>query len=368
MSNSDNEVSLPELFDPFFLETLQEKWAAGHYLFGAEIIDAQHLWSLALLHKADILLRQKKEFAIAKATAFLGEAVSFIDEHLKFEEDVMRASEFPDIDRRLQEHRELVQNARQLLQQGKSAALMPILNAWFERHARETDVAWRTHLLHKHTNLQNFISAVQKDPVGEAQMPHALLYRQLMISHEILPGIKKAVIEDIFQIWKRFAVHINIPLIDMQHLWLIKMIVELEGMLHISFDERRAMLENVLSDLIAYVQIHFDCEEALMAKLQFPDFAQHHKIHVEFRRSVHKMHEDYLSGNHHALSGLVTMLRQWLVTHIVIEDTKIARFAMNNKIDALTASRVLIRDKQIPIDRDHMMLYTYVSARLRALG
>ena len=89
-------------------------------------------------------------------------------------------------------------------------------------------------------------------------------------------------------------------------------------------------------------------------------------MHEDFKRTVSKLKFDYDSGNHHSMSNLVTVMRQWLITHIVIEDAKFARFCQQDAQKSLEASRLLIREKAIALSRDQTLLFMYIAARLRA--
>lgn len=58
------EFSVPEIFDPFFLEVLHKHWNDSHFAIGIEIIDAQHLWLVALVSKMEILQQAKQGGAL----------------------------------------------------------------------------------------------------------------------------------------------------------------------------------------------------------------------------------------------------------------------------------------------------------------
>lgn len=367
------DFSIPEIFDPFFLELLHRRWTDAHLSLGVEIIDAQHLWLVGLLYKMEIMQNYKDpNVRLAKMTAYARELLNFLKKHLDLEHRVITAAEMPRSQQIIQEQLsfwERLQTAFKLNQEGginSPEAFVELFKSWLERHIKEEDAHWKLHLSKKHFNPSDFVRAVVVDIEEEAESPHALLYRQLIVAQEVIPGIRKAVLDDLFLLWKRFDVCTKIPLIDMQHLWLFKMVVEVEGMLHISFDERRAHLEKVLGELIEYVGVHFASEEGLMEKVGYATFRSHRKLHDDFRRTVYKLKDEYYSGNHHALSGLVSLLRQWLLTHIVIEDSKFARFCSGEIEKTVVASRQLIREKQIKIPRDQVLVYSYITARSRA--
>ncbi len=368
-------VSIPEIFDPFFLESLHHHWTSSRFALGIEIIDAQHLWLIALVFKMESLLQlPASRSQSGKMVAYARELVRALRSHLELEERVMKAAEMPRHEEIARDHAEFLSRLTTASKADHNGALqnaqgfVNLIKLWLDRHTKVDDPQWKVYLSQHHYNPVDFVGAVVIDITAEHESVHMQLYRQLLVAQEVIPGIRKAILDDLFQLWKRFEVRTNIPLIDMQHLWLFKMVVEMESMLHVSFAERRTHLERVLADMIDYVEIHFNSEEWLMAKLGYADEKGHHRLHDDFRRTVQKLKQDYDAGNHHSLSSLVTLLRQWLLTHIVIEDSKFARACAHDPQTTINASRVLIREKEIAIPRDQTLIYTYITARMRASG
>jgi len=373
MTVATPEFSINEIFDPFFLESLHKQWLDDHLTLGADVIDAQHLWLSALIMKMEWLLKAAPSaLRTAKLSSYADELLRFLSAHLELEELVMRTSEMPQIDDIAREHAELLVKLREALpkdaaaSQDKMAGFVQVVKMWVNRHIKIEDPRWKVHLGKKHFSPNDYVRSVLKDVLSEDESAHSLLYEQLMVQHEVIPGIRKETLDDLFLLWKRFDVRTNVPLIDMQHMWLFKMVIEVEAMLHIAFEQRREHLEWVLSELLSYVDVHFMSEEHLMEKLGFKEEKNHRKLHEDFKRTVTKLKVEYDGGNHHSLSSLVTLLRQWLLTHIVIEDKKFAHFCEAEPQKSLNASRVLIRDKNIAIPRDQTLIYMYISARLRA--
>lgn len=372
-ASANAEFSVSEIFDPFFLESLHKQWLDDHLTLGADVIDAQHLWLIALILKMEWLLKAPAtQQRSAKLHSYASEVLQFLSAHIELEELVMKTSEMPQIDDIAREHAELLAKLREALPkddaagQEKIAGFVQVVKMWVNRHIKIDDPRWKVHLGKKHLSPNDYVRSVLKDMLAEDESAHSLLYKQLMVQHEVIPGIRKDTLDDLFLLWKRFDVRTNVPLIDMQHLWLFKMIVEVEAMLHVAFEQRREHLERVLTELLNYVDVHFMCEEHLMDKLDYKEEKNHHKLHDDFRRTVTKLKLEYDGGNHHSLSSLVTLLRQWLLTHIVIEDKKFSHFCETDPQKSLNASRMLIRDKNIAIPRDQTLIYMYISARLKA--
>lgn len=364
--------SVHDIFDPYFLESLLEHWNENQFNIGAAVVDAQHLWITAIIFRMEgLLATPANNVRTVKLLSYAKELLAFLRKHLEFEQLIMKAADFEFYENRVAEHVDFLEKLQKTLvspddfTNAKGEALVRLMRAWLIRHIKSENSEWKSALIKKQRNVNQFATAVLKDPIIEEESAQTLLYRQLVVGHEVIPGVKKTTLDDIFLLWKRFDIRTNIPLIDIQHLWLIKMIVEIEGMLHINFDQRRAHLERTLSELISYVDVHFRSEEGLMQQLGYTEEVPHHSLHEDFKKTVFKLKFDYDAGNHHSLSNLITIMRQWLITHIVIEDAKFARYCHQDAQKSLDASRLLIRDRKITVSREQTLIFTYITARLR---
>lgn len=110
--------------------------------------------------------------------------------------------------------------------------------------------------------------------------------------------------------------------IDEQHRRLIDLANQLNEMM-----QRGAAREGtvaVLDELIRYTAFHFEFEETLMKKSNYPDFFRHQQEHKKLVADVLARKERFDRGE--ALSSdLLSFLRDWLVSHIMKTDKALAR-------------------------------------------
>ncbi len=112
--------------------------------------------------------------------------------------------------------------------------------------------------------------------------------------------------------------------VDAQHRSLVAIIntlytAMLEGRTH-------EILDEVLSALVAYTVHHFQDEEAVMIRSQFPDYARHKQIHEEFTEGVLQTQAAFRSGGIGLTTPVMHTLRDWLVNHIQGEDQRLGIF------------------------------------------
>ena len=89
----------------------------------------------------------------------------------------------------------------------------------------------------------------------------------------------------------------------------------------------RSKLNTILDFLIDYAAKHFRDEEKIQQQYNYPDFANHKKIHEAFKADVAMLAKQFYSeGPTVSLVGKVnSFLGAWLVNHIKYEDLKIGR-------------------------------------------
>ncbi len=76
-----------------------------------------------------------------------------------------------------------------------------------------------------------------------------------------------------------------------------------------------------------YVNKHFAEEEAFMKKIGYPKIAEHHAIHVELGEKVEKLSAALASGKEVNALKVGQFFKNWLVEHIVREDSQYGKFA-----------------------------------------
>jgi len=109
---------------------------------------------------------------------------------------------------------------------------------------------------------------------------------------------------------------------DHRHLFLLL------KQLHISpaTRENALALNLILRELAWYAQTHFRDEEALMKRYGYPEVTAHRSEHDYFTGQVVQFGQQFQSRQHGVSAEVSEMLQQWLVQHILQEDTAYARF------------------------------------------
>ncbi len=121
-------------------------------------------------------------------------------------------------------------------------------------------------------------------------------------------------------VWTK-SFEVGVPTIDTQHQKLIELINQLDlGASTGSADEIRKATLGVLD----YARVHFAYEEGRMEACSYAGRAEHLKLHTEFMKHAMDAYRKLLAGDGSVARPLAEYLRNWLLTHIVTEDRKVA--------------------------------------------
>ena len=124
---------------------------------------------------------------------------------------------------------------------------------------------------------------------------------------------------------------VGIPLVDNQH----KRLVEMTNMLHeaciLNSEAALIQFNETASEMVLYVNQHFTTEEQLMERTNFPGLAEHKKMHAEFVKELLTDVEAVKSGKKLIPNNFVKFLRDWVLSHIAIYDSKLGAYLAEQK-------------------------------------
>jgi hemerythrin-like metal-binding protein len=118
---------------------------------------------------------------------------------------------------------------------------------------------------------------------------------------------------------------VNIKHIDEQHMQLINILDRLSDAMKAG--SGKEILDEVLTDLSAYVEYHFKTEEDLFNKYNFPDSKKHIEEHKSYIENIGKFNEKFNLNKTLGLSiEILKYLVSWIKHHIMEVDKKYSEF------------------------------------------
>ncbi|MCB1174129.1 MAG: hemerythrin family protein [Leptospiraceae bacterium] len=357
---------------PDLIARIKGIWDHFDLQLNLPLIDIQHVWLIALI----VELEQAQENEISPepgrtdlaATPFghaLQEALDYTIAHFAAEEELLQEMQFSDFSMHQKGHKRFIKELKArsedyaLGEVSSNQKLLQTLKQWLYRHVAIDDRKFITEFKGSHpdfkTRCQNLL---HKSPsvISEKQRQ---LYRAVVHDRGGAQenSLRGEVLDTIASLWQQYNLSVGIPVIDMQHLWLLRILVELNHSLHMDFKTRRNQFNAALADAIEYIKEHFATEERIMQHFDYSGQDQHHRQHRNFVNSIVKRNQQYKDGDEMAIAGLLSDLKDWLLSHIAIEDKKLSQLAQGNPAEIISFSRQLIADKELILKQGHLNLY-----------
>jgi len=123
--------------------------------------------------------------------------------------------------------------------------------------------------------------------------------------------------------------HFGIKTIDAQHQKFYTLLSELR-LYNMNRDDNHAVMD-IIDELKAYTEYHFELERRIMVQSEFPDLEAHLQQHDLF---IQKIDEFKLAFNYQsaALSDqMVGFLQKWFLVHIPVWDQRYVDFIKNKR-------------------------------------
>jgi hemerythrin-like metal-binding protein len=122
---------------------------------------------------------------------------------------------------------------------------------------------------------------------------------------------------------------LKIKMIDQAHKKIYDMINELSEKLYEATSEED--LGETLNTLADYIIQHFDIEDEMLEKYEYPKFEEHRAEHNIFRTKIKALLTIYFDGRYALSIDTIHFLRDWLTTHIKTSDMAYATY-INDKL------------------------------------
>ena len=355
-----------ELLNPQHVSNVKEFWKFQNFQLGIPFIDTQHVWLVSLVLHLNAIIKTEHDDQLADTfKKAIAEAFEYADSHFRAEETLFTAFFFPERDAHIKQHGAFIHSLKKLVSQAQridrvmAEKLFRYLRHWLSEHILKEDKKYAQFLIQRKSNLETFFEEHAIDGIFILSLEQMELYNQVFSakdSKETLDreGLLRHKIKDI---WTRFKLKLDIPLIDIQHLWLIKVAFQLEMAMHDKSDNRQAEIKELLQEAILYVSEHFHTEEYLMEKLNYQYLLGHKQKHATLVYSVLERKAEIEAGNDRAANLLAIDLKEWLFSHIALEDKKFSQTIKEKRHEGIQLTKMLIEEKEVKIRKGQLELY-----------
>ena len=93
-------------------------------------------------------------------------------------------------------------------------------------------------------------------------------------------------------------------------------------------EEKKIKLRKIMTELYQYINYHFECEEKLMKKINYPLTSEHLKLHKKMKDQINFINFNLITMDiSQAEKKLYNFIQKIFVDHIINEDTKVLDFS-----------------------------------------
>lgn len=103
-------------------------------------------------------------------------------------------------------------------------------------------------------------------------------------------------------------------------------LMDILARLRMSTNAPQWKLNDLMLELRAYLEAHFEHEEALMDRFQYEEAATHKACHAVFRKQADDLAAAIEADCPNAIATSIAALQEWIDTHICGVDRRLAEF------------------------------------------
>jgi hemerythrin len=111
---------------------------------------------------------------------------------------------------------------------------------------------------------------------------------------------------------------------DRQHQRLVELVDRLHKVMAACQGDH--IKKEILTEFLTCAKVHLTAEERLMRQCGYPQFADHKRLHDRLMEKAIRLNEKMLQVPMTPSAGLESILKGWLVQHIVQQDKEYGRF------------------------------------------
>lgn len=347
---------------------LRSLWASGAIRLDLSIIDLQHIWLVALIQEFAFEAQDETNTPDPdRLKRLLLEIIDFATEHFSLEERITSAFDYPQHVSHKEQHHHFIEFMRSRLvdiKEGNMASIASLVNFlmdWLTMHIQREDRQYKDFLVQSGANLNKYFGQLIARHELTIDRAQAALYNAISGKSEVGEIINENILANVIRIWQTHNLAVHIPIIDLQHLWLISMIVELDiASKTVGTAKRQKIFNKVVVGAIEYTREHFSTEESIMEKFGYKQLPGHLKQHRAFIEMINNRQSEGTGGDPRAAQHLVEDLKEWLVSHIGIEDRNIYIALKEHLHEIQTYVREMINENRLTVRKKQLDLYNQV--------
>ncbi|MCS6983603.1 MAG: hemerythrin domain-containing protein [Leptospiraceae bacterium] len=355
---------------PNLVQEVRDWWSRTNAYLAIPYLDTQHLWLARLILQMEHALKQAQDEDFQKLyLEFLGQAKRYAQRHFRVEEELMGKFHYPALSSHQKRHQNFIAALDNLSQRNfrkeNIFVLYRFLRQWITTHILKEDRHFASFFARRRLSINEFFEWYSRKEGNELSREEKEFYREVLGDMHHIVDLKPERVEEVRKIFTSLRLELKVPIIDIQHLWLIKLVVDLDYSLKERGQVRNELFSAILMDLFRYVKEHFYAEECLMEALSYEAFKEHQDKHRQFVKNLEIQYKIFGDALQERLGvTLLKDLRSWLYTHIALDDRRLGRYIQEHREKSALVSKKLLQDKKITLRPAQIALYKAVKEQL----
>lgn len=355
------------------LGKVKDLWRSGSIRLDLPVIDLQHIWLVALIQELSLETDGTRSPDAEKLKKLLLEISDFATEHFSLEEDLTTRFRYPEHPGHREQHKHFIEVLNGKIadvKNGQTASINALVNFlldWLTMHIQKEDKNYRDFLVRSNANLREYFQKLVNAREITIDRGQVALYNMVEGKSEVGEILNESILSNIIKIWNTHNLAVQIPIIDLQHIWLISMVVELDiASKTLGNTKRQKIFNKVIAGTVEYTREHFATEEKIMERFAYKNTQNHIKQHRSFVEMVHRRQQENETGDARAAAHLVEDLKEWLVSHIAIKDRNIYLGLKDQLSEIQNYVRELINAGELVVKKKQVDMYNQVCGLKKA--
>ncbi|MCB1142117.1 MAG: hemerythrin family protein [Leptospiraceae bacterium] len=350
------------------IQKMKSIWTENELSLGIPIIDLHHIWLIYLIQ----VLRNEIEGDLTEISNFRyisSELVNYISNHFSAEEALFKKFKYP----RSKEHH--IQHLRFIAiftensnfgsetQRGKVFKFLEFLEEWLYKHIKVEDKHFQNHYSGNILAVNTYLKLIIENRIVPiTTLPLQIsLYQKITSETFPIETNKNDIVSEVIKFWRSFKLGLGIPILDMHHLWLVKLTVELEFSLQKrTLKERKQVAIKIMDELLKYFQIHYYAEEEIMTLLEVENLEEHKLKHRKFEENIQLSMNGLANFENALIHDILIELKNWIVDHISSDDKIIKKLFRKDKDKVVQFVKKMIIEKKFFIQQSQLNLYSVI--------
>ncbi len=352
------------------IKRLKSAWEEHEFSFDIPVIDLQHIYLLYTFINLGIVCDKGDSNTVDQEfdRAF-SNIIEFTSEHFFLEAEIFRFFDYPGKVEHLQQHKLFINKLKQRSRERKSGdpeaarRLVGDLMSWLFDHILKEDKQYVAFFQFNKHVIEDYTRSLVDENTIYITPFQLKLFHLVTGSDEILNILDENISQTVYHMWRTYDLSIQVPLIDIQHLWFLKLMVRLDRASRISNRVKKfEALQTGVKSVQDYINFHFTTEELFMDKFRFPDVFSHKREHLSFTTKLQKRIKEEEQGDIRGVLYLAQDLKEWLLSHIAVNDKTLLWHFRKNSGKVKSFARELIQSNQVILTKGQVNLYKQVQS------